>query len=445
MAVNYTDLFENLGEFVQRINDYVGLYADLDTDFSEIESDLDANGRQDILSGTFEIFEGFKGQVLGWIGSMIGKTTEILTERTSILEELRLESTDVQTVLAEMWRDMVAHSETIDRSAVTPGGVTESKTNTNAGTLLVDVTLDGVSNPGNGMQANWYYNGELSELAGAETMYVQCISDSETDGLTEGSEIFRIDGEIQPGSLYGWDGYGSGPGPTLTVLQGASLMTNFEFEDFTVANTPDGWDIDNGSVGTQILKESSTVKRGSAALKFTGNASAATIKISQTVNAGVFKPRQRYLVGFWMLGQAGTSAGTMTIQFEAASGYTAASSEKISLDSTALAALTTWTFKYFYINWPTQPPDDMELVIKWTGTPSAHSVRVDGGGVAPVTYHNGVNFVMYAGSEKFVRNDRFQSAISNNGAGIFQEFFRKAYGVQLPSSGTPSQADSLAT
>ena len=102
-------------------------------------------------------------------------------------------------------------------------------------------------------------------------------------------------------------------------------------------------------------------------------------------------------------------------------------------------------WKYFYVNMPDEIPDDMELVIKWTGTPSTHSVYIDGGGVAAPVWHNGVNFFVYAGSEQFVKNDRFTLAVTQNGTGLFQNWFRKTYGVQMPSSGAPSISDGLAS
>lgn len=443
MAINYAQLFGDTGEFVQRVNDFYALYAALDTDFSEIEADLDSSGRQDVLTGIYDIFEQYKGNVLGWIGLMIDKTSQRITNRDSVLDELRLEATDAKTVLIELWRDMVANAQTIERSSVTIGAVSEDKTNTNAGSVLIDKVLDGVSEPHNSYPANWYYNGENSELAGAETVYVQCILDSESDGLTEGAEQFRIDGTVLQPSPYHWNAFGSGPGPTFTTLQGASLMSNFEFEDFT-SNVPDSWTLDSGTAGTHVSQDTVTIHRGSSALELTGDAAQANIQISQVVPAGVLQPRKRYLVGFWVKGHASISAGTLTIQFEG-TGYAAAASEKVEMNAAALAAIPNFTFKYFYINWPTEPSDDMELVIKWTGTPSAHSVFIDGGGIAAPVWHNGLNFIAYAGSEKFLRQDRFSSAITNDEAGVFQKFFRLAYGIQLPSDAAPSIADTLAT
>ena len=39
----YTNLFEVMGEYVQRINDYVTIISDLETDRSQIEAEMQAN------------------------------------------------------------------------------------------------------------------------------------------------------------------------------------------------------------------------------------------------------------------------------------------------------------------------------------------------------------------------------------------------------------------
>jgi hypothetical protein len=443
MAVNYDDLFGDVGEFVQRVNDFEGLYTDLDTDFSDIEADLDANGRQDILSGTYEIFEGFKSQVSGWIGRMIGKVSQRLVHRETILDELGLQGTDLPNVLIALYRDMVDNAKTILNSTVTVGAVTEDKTNADAGSLLVDKVLDGVNQPHSGFVANWEYNGVDSELAGTETLWVECVTDSVSGRLSDGAEQFRVFGEVTIPSPYSWKEFGSGVGMTFTALQGHSLLANLEMEDFS-ANLPASWTLDSGTAGTHVFEDTGTVKRGDSALKFTGDGVQAAIQISQEVSAGLLTPRKRYLCGFWVMGQVATTSGVLTIQFEG-TGYAAASDEKIELDAVTLAAMTDWEFQHFYINWPTDPPADMALVIKWDGTPSAHNARIDGGGFAPVVYHNGVNVMVYAGSEKFLMTDRFRSAISNDEAGVFSTFFRKAYGFQLPSDAAPTHSDAYAT
>ncbi len=445
MAVNYANLFTGLGEFVQRADEYVSIYTTLTNGLSEIATDLQGISRQDIFSGTPEIFDGFRAAVLSWIATINAKAGELLTERESILEELELEETTIQAVLAEMFRDMVDNAQTIKRNVVTIGAITDDKVNANAGSIMVDKVLDGVSNPHGSFSANWEYAGRDSELSDTDEMFVEVITDSDSDGATEGNEVLQVFGRVATSDRYSWETFGSGAGPTLSPIQGASLMTNLEMEGFT-SDVPDGWTLDNGTAGVHVIEENVTTKRGVDALEFAGDGAEATIQISQAIPGSTFKPRQRYVVGFWIRGQMGTSSGTLTIQFEG-TGYTAGATEKISLNSAALAAMTSYTWNYFFVNMPDVLPTDMELVIKWTGTPSAHTVHIDGGGVAIPAWHNGVAFAAYAGSEKFVKNDRFSVAITQSGAGVFQNWFRKALGVQMPAVGGGAEtiSDTLAT
>ena len=62
----------------------------------------------------------------------------------------------------------------------------------------------------------------------------------------------------------------------------------------------------------------------------------------------------------------------------------------------------------------------------------------------PVTYGAGAGVVAVRGSTPFVRNDRFTVSVANT-EGIVQAFFRRVFGVQLPSDGSPTIADSVAT
>lgn len=445
MAVNYTDLFENVGEFVERVNYFTTIYTTLDSHYGEIKTELEGNGREDVLEGLFSQFVGFKGNVQGWVEAMVTKTTELLTERDTVLDELPEvgNSQDIGTVLGLLIRDMNDNAVTVDRSTVTISAVTEDKQNADAGTAIAGKVLDGMSQPHLGFPANPEYLGQNSELAAtSDIITLACVTDNSTDNVGEGNETFRLTGGPFPGSRFSYESIGSGDGPTCNPLQGYSLLGNLDFENFT-SDVPDDWTLDAGTATTHVMDDAAAPVHGDTNLKLTGDAAQASIQLSQDVAGGV-SPRTRYAVGFWLKGQAGTSAGTLTIQFEGTD-YTAGASEKISLNAAALAAMTTWTWNSFHVNMPAEMPDDMELVIKWTGTPSAHSVRLDWGGFGPVTWFDGCHFFVYSGTDPFLRGDRFRFTITNDDAGVFQKFFRDAYGVQLPSSGTPSLADTLAS
>ena len=115
------------------------------------------------------------------------------------------------------------------------------------------------------------------------------------------------------------------------------------------------------------------------------------------------------------------------------------------MNAAALAAQTSYGIESFYITIPAEIPDNIELVIKWTGTPSAHSVRIDWLGFGKVTYHGGVGFCVVSDTEKFLKRDRFQVTTDYTSTGVFQDFFREFFKVQLPSAASPNISDSLAS
>lgn len=440
--INYDNLFEDVGEFVQRVNDFAGIIAALDTDFSEIAEELETNLRFDLLEGQFTQFEQFKAQVLGWIGTMQGKIRERLTHKSTIQDEIVYGSdTSFAAIIEALHVDMVASVESVLPNTVTLGAVTSELVSLTTGTVYVTKVLDGVNAPSAGYPVVRTYSGLNSELALSDDMALTCIADSETNGARDGFESFQWAGRPTSGNNYSWNAYGSGDGPVLTPIQAGGYLFNMEFQNFSTTNTPDDWTIVTGAVTTNIL-ETTTVYRGTKSLRLLGNATIAEIKLTQAASGLV--PGQQYMVGFYVQGQAGTSAGTLTIQFEG-TGYTAGGTEKVTLNAAALAALTTFGWKYFWVIMPNTIPDDFVLAIKWSGTPSAHSVWINGGGMKEAVYFNGHAAMVVAGSVPFLRDDRFIYTVTNDYAGVFQTAAAKLFGIQFVSNGSPTNLDSLAT
>lgn len=443
MAIGYTNLFTMLGSIVKAVNRVNAYYAELDTDVAAVETAFGTNSQYALLSDAPSTWDGFKSSVLGWINQISSRGTRLLTDRDLVLEQLPIGSgTSIQKVIPLLTADMIAETETIEKSTVTLGSVTTVSTNATVGTLLVDAHLDGYTSPGNRFPAMESYDGVLSELAEDDTVVLKCITDSEGEA-TEGQESFQWLGMPTKPSPYHWQDPGTGTGPQIRPLNAETYIANGEFETFST-NTPGSWTIDNGTAGTHIYQEASVTYRGDYALKLTGDGAQATIGISQ-VPSGTLYPLKRYCVAVWVRGTAATLAGTLTIQFEG-TGYTAGGTEKISLDATALSALTGYTLKWFYVNLPREIPDDLELVVKVTGTlTTAKSVYLDGLVMGPVNYIAGINAVIVAGTDKFLKGDTFTFTIANNDGGVFQTWFRKYLGYQLPSDATPSISDTLAT
>lgn len=443
MAINYSNLFTLLGKNIKAANTLTGLYATLDTPRDAILSVYSAQSLFPMLSDVSTTWESFKSQINNWVFQVNQKNVITLTDRDYIQEQLLLPENSLTGILVAIYKDMIAQSKTINRSTVTLGSVSATTTNANAGTIVLDKVLDGISAPGSGMAPCASYNGVNSELSWNDSVTLLCIRDSENSSLTVGQEVFQWLGSIPKPNAFHWQDPGAGNGPTLTPLNDQSYLSNLDFESFT-SNAPGSWTINTGSAGTHIFDDSSTPYIGSHALKFTGNASLAAINISQTISVSDLTPLKKYFLGCYVKGTAGTSAGTFTIQFEG-TGYTASSTERIQMAFGDLAAQTSYGLEYFHFIMPAVIPDDLKLVIKWTGTPSAHSVYVDGMVFGPVTWWNGYSTAFIAGSGKFLAGDTLSYTVSNNDAGVFQTHFRKQFGMQLNSSGAPNINDSLAT
>lgn len=451
---DYDDLFTNIGEFVQRVNDFTTLYAALDTDLSEIIADLEATSMQRIEEGLTSTFDGFKGSLQSWCSAMVTKVTELLTDKETVIDKLPLGgNTSLSNLLRELYRDMDGTTTVQKVSSISVGTITKDTENTgaNVGTLMVTTVLDGASSPGGGRLSIPEYVGNDSELIISEATAVICVADHDTNGLTEGNETFQVVG-LPVRSPNHWEDEGSGTSAQFGTLNTYTYLDNLQFEDFT-NNAPDSWTIDSGAAASAIFEESSTVYRGSKCLKFVGDTTA-TIQISQTFTSTELVPLKRYCLACWVLGDASVAAGALTIELESPSGAITAGSSygesgtpaKISMDAAALAAATSWSPKYFFVNMPKEIPTDLELVIKVTGTLTTSAVvRVDAMAFGPVVWHNGMGFAVAAGQEDLLKGDRFTFTPTVTSEGVFQKFFRRNYGIQLPSAASPGQADSKAT
>lgn len=452
MAINWTNLFTDAGTFVKHLNLFRTLSGTTLPGYATtIEGVIAGTGNYPLLNGVPQKFESFQDAVVGFCNEMAAKAQERFQDRDLILELLPVgQSPTIQATIGELIRAMVNDSKTINKSTVTVGSVTADAANSNTGiaTILTTKVLDGASNPGNNMPANKFYVGVDSELCvPSETMTITCVRDSSGVGaVTEGFEQFEWKGGVAGRGAYDWRSEGSGNGPTLNMLNGSGMVTGGEFETAaTTANVPDGWTLTAGAAGTNtsIDNTAGKFKRGSYALKLTGSG-AATITLQQTLPAGLV-PLKRYALACWVLGNASIAAGTLTIGFTG-TGYTPGAGETISMNAAALAAATSYGLQSAFITMPANIPSDLKLQITVTGTlTSGQALWLDGLCFGPVIWHGGVGAVAVAGGNKTLKGDRFTFTLANNAAGVFQEFSRRQFGMQLKSSGSPNISDSLAT
>lgn len=451
MALDYTGtddgLFTHLGKYVKYFNEFREAATDastgLDADRKVVLDALNAGPQFVAVQGLSADFEGWKTQVMDRRASLVDYALRRLQDPDTVLREIGAASTDQDEILRCLFRRMLLDAETIQESTVAIGTIDPDPGNAGNGTVFVTEILDGVSSPGSrsgiGYPSMFDYAGRATELAvPSETMNLECIqADAAAEFTWKGNYPDRY-------GPYGIDSEGSGEIGTIREIHDttAGILTNPDFEQFTEPDEPDGWNIVAGTPSTNILENTdlADVSHGEKSLEFaaTGGAS---IEIAQPLGPGFVTGKQRYLVSAQIKADASISAGTFTIQFEG-TGYTAGASEKIEIASTSLP--TSFETNAFFIAMPAVIPADFRLVIRWSGTPtSGRSIYIDDLGIAPAVYGGGVGVGIVRGSTPFGLGDRFSFSVTN-AEGTFQKGFREMFGVQLPSSSSPTIADSLA-
>lgn len=451
MALDYTGA--NTGIFVRggKVTKYVNsrlatATTTLPAELKAIADPFEAADYTGQISNLYSDYDGFKANVTRERQTLAAYWDNILTDRATVLSQINVPTADTTAVLPELIRQMNTDSASVKANTVTIGSVTANASNKGNGTVVLSKLLDGYNAPIQGGIVVVDYAGLNSELAcPSETMTFTCTSDSSRDGLTVGQERFSWVGGIQ-GDKLDYLTEGSGTGPGLVAAGDSTLISNANFETWS-SNTPGSWTITSGTAGTHVLQQTTAanVYRGSSSLQLKGDGALAAITLTQALSAGVMLGRRLYNVSARVKASAASGTGALTIQFTG-TGYTASSTEKISI--TAGSMPTSFTLYNFFIVTPAVLPSDWTLSISNSGTPGASSnVYVDCLVPVECTYHGGVAAVVIPGSSAFAANDRFTVSITNDAAGTFQEFFRKWYGVQLPSNGAGSEtiANSLAT
>lgn len=539
MAVNYTQLFTDIGKMVAAIDELRDTTTgdnspvpDLPALELAIVTQLAASSRHDEINGIPPAFQNFKDQIAGMCEALGERVTSRLLNLDSVIVQLNstVNNTDITHALLELARAMIVDSESFNSSVVSIASFTADSGNTGNGELFLTKCLDGVTAPGSRFAPKSYYWGIDSELSvPTEIMSVNCIGDADTNGLTEGHELFLLEGKPAPEvGPYDWRTEGSGTSIQVPTLNSYNMLTNRNFEVWLNA-LPQGWVANSGAGGTEIVQEStaSDVYRGLSSMQLVGTST--NIDLRQTLGINTITPSRMYMLGVAVKGSAtidgqleikfvsdagdysateGTFTGTSvdfantnpdtlvgtwagsddwvsdgfrpgmrlqvasatvggndgwyTVQQVNGDTLTLAATDSITADTGDAAAVitghvgivmeaadlqaqTTWGFETFYFLAPPNIADDLQLQVTLTGGTTG-DLHIDSLAFGPVVYGNGIGAAVLAGSTQFALDDRFSGFVTNS-EGLFQRFFRRQYGVQMPSdnAGNETLADSLAT
>lgn len=433
MALDFTDstgnLFNRLGKLFKQFEDAETYQkTTLDSAFVDVFGQYNADA--ELIEGGFDEFSSSRDAAGGIKDDALARAETTVIKMVN--DDNRQPLDDIDTALVELIRQMNAGTETVDAS--TPGISTSPDASNNGDGLVLSAVENG--------------KGETLENVLAEDVVLDCTSDSQPGrgNLVVGSEIFTAQGELDVDKSSFEFPKGTNGATQIPVSNPAvgpstdNFLTNSDFEDFTVADTPDSWVLDIGAAGVGI-RETSTAFSGTKALEFRGDGAELT-RISQSLRAapatqGFFEPERRYALAFQVRVSVAPSAGVLRVSLrETSSG--AQIGDAITVDLTTVGIV--YVSKSVQIKTPDPLSDTIFIVIELTtALETGKGVFIDHMALTEMIQHeNGPLFAIFPGAVKWLVADRVTAAVTNDRAGKFQEFFERAFdmsdkGLLLPS------------
>lgn len=391
--------------------------------------------------------------------------------------ELAIQQATMASVLAQV-RDIV--TKTIidmvnddnpqpDRTLVTAlreliRQMRDSGDNINDNVCSIDPQVDGGANIGNGFVirdaffvAVYGDQGlvtEENQYLRTEDIILTCTADAQISGI-EGREGFSVIGEQANGHPEdpAWpDGQGIGgsmqvsdPSDDQRTAVGRNLLRNSDFEDWTIANTPDGWSIEVGVAGTQVF-QSADEYRGTSSLELRGDGGGTLTKLEQEISAtgvvgqtaGKIIPGVRYGLYCQAKKSAGLVAGVVKISIKDAANNVLWSSQiTISPGASYDDQIHLFTSG---LNIKTGGTPIKCVIEVTTALTNAQSVFIDDLMILPLTQHGGPHgpyLNITPGSTPWKKGDWILMACDNTLASKFARLLDKVIGLngmplQLP-------------
>lgn len=247
----------------------------------------------------------------------------------------------------------------------------------------------------------------------------------------------------QPAGLSAWNIY-------VTLVYGASGTETFQIavtspgSTYTITTPPVASATVPPVVNTAILNSASSINplttstsaayNATNGLNITGSSNIwESIELSQSLSVS---SDTVYVASVMLRATTAPPAGsTLQISIDGVNLYSGAAS----------AIPSTWT-RYYVLVYPSRQVSTATLAIALTGVTGFTSGNIEISNIVvtePVLYGS-VGYAILRGTTDFNMNDFFEVVTANNHAGIFQTFFNTQYAQILPTSGSPTIADSLA-
>lgn len=429
-----------IGKFLNDLNSYRGS--------TTVGPDVDAIGGQ---------YQSTRQDLVDQLYSQRDAYRAVHSSQTTALRTLA-----TNTIVA-MFDDDSPLVDKTPRGAMTKliAQLTGSGDSVNHSVVSVTVTA-GSGNTGNCTVVASLVNGlgVTMEYPLAESSVLTITNDADS-GATSRQEPYSLKGVSAQSDKLSWD-WPKGSAASLTgsvvdpgVDNGLNILTNSDWESIT-SNKPDNWDILVGSAGTSILDGTSSAYRGSHVLKFVGDGAEFT-SISQTFNSssgtlGSLLPKTVYALNCFVKVSAVPAAGVLEISLvdgsNAIINNAAGAQNKVTLNLTG--ATTSYVPLNGFFQTPANVPDTYKVRVRLsTPLESGKSVFVDDLALtrAGQLYAGGPFVAAFSASTDPITGDYWTVAVTNT-YGAFQKFFERMFsmrdlGLQLPSSASPTIADSL--
>jgi len=433
MAVDLTVLFTNRigpgGTLLNVVNEFLGatgtqLATDIETRWQTLFDAFDAedpDGRSwiEAMLGALETYRGTAPSFLATLADSLSQTLVGMVHLDN-----RLPEATIELAMAELIVQLNASADTVNANAV---GVT---------------VTPAAGNDGDGVTVVSLLDGEGKTL---EFVYDEDIEVSVVNADTSGSEELEAASEEEIGDKLSFEWpEGSGATQSYTAVDAAggdNLALNGDFEDFTVADTPDNWTIITGSAGTDIL-ETVTAYKGSKGLEFKDDTAEPHIrqliadlesKTPLAVNVLVRELAGNFLAGDELI--IDLFDGTSIIQDEAGN------DNSLTIDLLNLG--TTYVSKTAVFRLPEPVPASVFLRVRGNGIfGGGDSVLIDHLAMVPMVQHyeGGPFITFFSGANDWSEDDLITIVPTNDYAGLVQTFFWRIFDMETLGLILPSNA-----
>ena len=376
--------------------------------FDVLEAEIKAGTGNDALAYT-SAYEILKAQMVAAVEAIFASFATELGGATALenisryAQLLEKDSGTIEERTIRFIAGVVAVDDDPDYTMVSPG------TNVGNGKLITSFRKGGLFTPAEGPFVD----------------VMRCVCTSPGASAT-----FRLVGQSVVGAKSSYRAVGSGLGPTLAI---GKIATNGDFELWTTGTPPAllTWILNSGTYGVN-LQRSITAHIGTYALEYL--LSNSNIEAPITLGSGL-----EFAVCNFYARKETNATGNIIVTIINENGTTVATTTVV------VAELTTaYAFKYFVI--PVKQKSTAGWKIRVASTDIAvGSAYLDALQITPMQAHNDIYWAVCIGDVPFTVGDTFGTIaglpLETVSEGIYQRFFTRIWGVQFPSSDTPSIAD----